>query len=329
MVSENSLVSVIIPVYKVERYLDACVESVVAQTYRDLEIIIVDDGSPDNCPAMCDAWAVKDSRIRVIHRENGGLSAARNSGMDVMHGDYVTFVDSDDVIEPDMINTMVEMMLFHKATIAVCASTIVDESGLHIIGRHHIETRSYNREDALHELLYSTDHIPNTAWGKMYDASLFTGEKKLRFPEGLNSEDYYFNAIAYWRSNLIYVDDRSKYRYRKREGSICTTDELSPHSFDKIAIAELANNQLVREGYADANALSYHLMLRCYDVLFTLLQMGIEGKVVRQYTQKLRDAAVPVYSDSTVSMSRKTRLWAFSHFPKLYYRINSMLSARG
>ena len=96
------LVSVIVPVYKVEKYLDKCIESIVGQTYENLEIILVDDGSPDNCPTMCDEWAQKDSRIKVIHKENGGLSSARNAGLDACTGDYIGFVDSDDWIEPDM-----------------------------------------------------------------------------------------------------------------------------------------------------------------------------------------------------------------------------------
>ena len=95
-------VSIIVPVYKVEPYLDKCVSSIVNQTYTNLEIILVDDGSPDNCPAMCDAWAEKDSRIRVIHKPNGGLSDARNAGMAVATGELMAFVDSDDWIAPDM-----------------------------------------------------------------------------------------------------------------------------------------------------------------------------------------------------------------------------------
>ena len=114
-------ISVIIPVYKVERYLDACVASVVGQTYPDLEIILVDDGSPDNCPALCDAWAAKDTRIRVIHRSNGGLSAARNSGLDVCTGDYIAFVDSDDRLGPETLERALraqqrsgaDLVLFH------------------------------------------------------------------------------------------------------------------------------------------------------------------------------------------------------------------------
>ncbi|MCH5320896.1 MAG: glycosyltransferase, partial [Eubacterium sp.] len=92
-------VSIIVPVYNVEKYLNRCVESIVKQTYTNLEIILVDDGSPDNCPAMCDAWAERDSRIKVIHKENGGVSSARNIGIDNADGDYISFVDSDDYVE--------------------------------------------------------------------------------------------------------------------------------------------------------------------------------------------------------------------------------------
>lgn len=105
-------ISVIVPVYKVEKYLDRCIESIVNQTYPDLELILVDDGSPDNCPALCDAWAERDERIRVIHKKNGGLSSARNAGMDVMCGKYVCFIDSDDWIELNFLEVL--RSLFEK-----------------------------------------------------------------------------------------------------------------------------------------------------------------------------------------------------------------------
>ena len=100
--NENRVISVIVPVYNVEKYLDKCVDSIVNQTYKNLEIILVDDGSPDNCPKMCDAWVEKDSRIKVIHKENGGVSSARNAGLKASCGEYIGFVDSDDFIQPDM-----------------------------------------------------------------------------------------------------------------------------------------------------------------------------------------------------------------------------------
>ena len=123
------LISVIVPVYKVEAYLDRCVQSIVDQTYRNLEIILVDDGSPDNCPAMCDAWAEKDSRIRVIHKENGGLSDARNAGMAVTAGEFVGFVDSDDSIAPEMYQMLLERMNADGSDIAACGVEMVFEDG--------------------------------------------------------------------------------------------------------------------------------------------------------------------------------------------------------
>ena len=120
-------VSVIIPVYKVERYLDACVESVIGQTYTDLEILLVDDGSPDCCPAMCDVWAEKDPRIRVIHRKNGGLSAARNTGIEAASGKFLIFTDSDDRMEPDAVRRAVEAQRKYDADLVLYNLTYVDE----------------------------------------------------------------------------------------------------------------------------------------------------------------------------------------------------------
>ena len=116
----NELISIIIPIYKVEEYLDECISSVINQTYTKLEIILVDDGSPDSCPKMCDDWAKKDSRIRVIHKTNGGLSDARNAGIEVATGEYIAFVDSDDYIKPDMIAKLYAALCKEEADISAC-----------------------------------------------------------------------------------------------------------------------------------------------------------------------------------------------------------------
>ncbi len=121
MLSEKQpLISVIVPIYKVEQYLNRCVQSIVDQTYKNLEIILVDDGSPDNSPAMCDAWAEKDDRIRVIHKENGGVSSARNAGLDAANGAYIGFVDGDDYIEPDMYAQLLQAIQKDSSDMAVC-----------------------------------------------------------------------------------------------------------------------------------------------------------------------------------------------------------------
>ena len=119
----SPLISVIIPVYGVERYLDRCLRSVVEQTYRNMEIILVDDGSPDNCPRMCDEWATKDGRIQVVHKCNGGLTSARKAGFDIAKGEYVLFVDSDDYIDSKMVEEMVEKAVETGCDITLCSYT--------------------------------------------------------------------------------------------------------------------------------------------------------------------------------------------------------------
>lgn len=120
MEDNKILLSVIVPVYKVESYLDRCVESIVGQSYRNLEIILVDDGSPDGCPEKCDDWAKRDNRIKVIHKQNAGLGFARNSGLDIATGEYVAFVDSDDYIENDMYRTLIDAACRHNADMVSC-----------------------------------------------------------------------------------------------------------------------------------------------------------------------------------------------------------------
>ena len=126
--NRSELVSIIVPVYKVEKYLDKCIESIVGQTYENLEIILVDDGSPDNCPAMCDRWAEKDSRIKVIHKENGGLSSARNAGLDACTGEYIYFLDSDDYIAENCIEMLFNTIISDGSDMCIGNLMSVDES---------------------------------------------------------------------------------------------------------------------------------------------------------------------------------------------------------
>ena len=124
---KNDLISVIVPVYKVEQYLNECIKSIINQTYKNLEIILVNDGSPDDCGKMCDIWAKKDNRIKVIHKKNGGLSDARNCGIDIANGKYIQFVDSDDLLELDMIDFLYTNIQKYNCDISICSNYIFDE----------------------------------------------------------------------------------------------------------------------------------------------------------------------------------------------------------
>lgn len=188
----NEKITVIIPVYNVEKYLARCVDSVINQTYKNLEIILVDDGSPDNCPKICDEYAEKDSRIKVIHKENGWISSARNAGMDIMTGEYVTFVDSDDYIKENMIEHMLGIMKKHDAEVVqVGYSSDEDEfckpneaySEEIIVGRENIKTFIRDKK------------IKVVVWGKLYKRNII---KDLRFLEGLKyAEDNEFGYRLY------------------------------------------------------------------------------------------------------------------------------------
>lgn len=189
---DNPLISIIVPIYNVEKYLPKCVESIAHQTYRNLEIILVDDGSPDRCGEMCDQYAVKDSRIKVIHKQNGGLSDARNVAIDVAKGEYITFVDSDDYISTYFIEFLFVLIRRTKADIAECSYVLFyEDSGMkNSCTPKFSEFRLYTGDNAIKNVFYQKN-LNCSAWGKLYKKSLF---KTIRYPKGLLFEDL---AIIY------------------------------------------------------------------------------------------------------------------------------------
>lgn len=213
-------ISVIVPIYKVEAYLDKCVQSIVDQTYTDLEIILVDDGSPDRCGDMCEAWAKKDSRIKVIHKENGGLSDARNAGMAIAAGEYICFVDSDDWINPRYVELLHTAVVKHQASVAACDVTPFYENDAVCTDiSQPIQCASYTSEAAIATLINGT-HFRAVAWNKLFRRDLLQGEQ---FPVGKYHEDEFFSyRILAKAETLVYVDV-PLYYYLQRSGSIMTS----------------------------------------------------------------------------------------------------------
>ncbi len=212
-----SKVSVIIPVYKVEEYLEECVKSVVQQTYQDLEIILVDDGSPDDCPKLCDEWAKRDSRIIVIHKENGGVSSARNAALDVCTGKYIIFEDSDDYFYEDAIEQLVKTIEHTQADMVIgnYENLLGDEV--------YMGTKNKLLEDGIidrkqyMERFYTFVPYYSQVICKLYRRELF---QELRYPLGRTSEDAYIALLIVNRCNKIATLKKSFGIYRQREGSI-------------------------------------------------------------------------------------------------------------
>lgn len=235
MADDGPLVSIIIPVYNVEPYLVEALESVRNQTYRNFEAIMVDDGSTDRSGAICDEYAAADTRFRVIHQENGGLSAARNAGMDVMRGDMIAFLDSDDALMPPFIERLVEAMLGAGADLAVCRYTDHRTTGNLIQSRRGqtfppLAAGTYGRIDALRALVDDTLNL--SVWNKLYRRKLWDG---LRFPVGHVCEDLDNIVWIFDHCETVAVVDESLYLYRLQRPESITGTRSAQHIEDTLS----------------------------------------------------------------------------------------------
>lgn len=211
-------VSIIVPVYNVEKYLKECIESIINQTYRDLEIILVDDGSTDGCPRICDQYEHQDNRIIVIHKKNGGLSDARNAGMAVMTGDHVLFVDSDDYVSVDMVDCMLQAALKHSADIVECdfIKTRLNGASSDVFQREKETTIChYSAEQALESLMQN--ELKQMVWNKLYTARSIEG---LLFEVGRINEDEFWTYQVFGRVSRLVRIQRELYYYRQQPESI-------------------------------------------------------------------------------------------------------------
>ncbi len=232
------LISVIVPVYKVEAYLDQCVQSIVDQTYKNLEIILVDDGSPDNCGAMCDAWAQKESRIKVIHQANAGAGAARNHGLRKAHGDLIAFVDSDDYLASNMYAHLYSF-IESGADIAECGHIDVTEDNISF-PEYSADAVTYTAEEAMR------CHIQDTAfrqliWNKLYRREMVSG---VFFPEGKKIDDEFFTYQVLGNASKLIRSCCCCYAYRQQAGSVM-------HNLDSSKRLQAVDAKVQRHQYVN------------------------------------------------------------------------------
>lgn len=212
----NEKISVVIPIYKVEKYLKKCIDSIINQTYSNLEIILVDDGSPDKCPQICDEYSQKDSRIKVIHKKNGGLSDARNYGIKVSTGRWITFIDSDDYVSNDYIEYLYKLLKENKSDISIVLPyEFSNYEKINIKNEREI-INVYDSRQGLIIMLYQKK-FDTSAWGKLYKKELFND---IEFPCGKLYEDISTIYKAILKSDKIVYSNQKKYYYLKRNDSI-------------------------------------------------------------------------------------------------------------
>jgi len=277
-------VSVIVPVYNVERYLDRCVGSIVGQTYKNLEIILVDDGSPDQCPEMCDAWGQKDARIKVIHKKNGGLGDARNAGLDVATGNLIGFIDSDDWCEPTMFERMVATYREYRTSIVVCDVWVDWENGW------PSETKCIGGNSPVWDRLKTAEafygeDFPAWMWNKVFERSLWNDVRfRAQLYEDIPVMRDFVNVI-----NGVAFTHSAEYHYVQRQNSIVNSEIKESHL--------VLLNEMI-EGYKCANNISERAALlarrevvwEAYCLLYKMIVTNILQEkqhemieVIRQY----------------------------------------------
>ena len=308
------LISIIVPIYKVEAYLDKCVRSIAEQTYENLEIILVDDGSPDSCPALCDAWAEKDRRVKVIHKENGGLSEARNAGLAIAAGQYIAFIDSDDCIAPEFIARLLEAIQAAGADVAECATAYVDENGSILRHRNTAPISEMGKMEALRRLVRE-DGIYQTVWNKLYRREVIAG---ILFEKGKYHEDDFWTWQVFDRIGKLAVVDCPLYFYLQRSGSIIGAG-YTPRRLDGLEARRLRMQNLQK--YEELACLTRQsLVLDCM-WHYQSAKAHLTGQARQDALKKVRQtmAACPAVPLGQLTSKQTHKVWylMFKTMPNL------------
>lgn len=286
-----SRISIVVPVYKVEAYLDVCVESLVSQTFRDIEIILVDDGSPDGCPQICDVWADRDERIRVIHQPNGGLSAARNSGIRAASGELIAVIDSDDRVDPDMLETMEKALTESAADIAVCGFVHeyegADGRGEEVLPGEGI----LSRKEALAKVAGPQGVVFIVAWNRLCRREIY---EKILFPEGKIHEDELTAHEILGAAERIVTVNRPFYHYLHRAKSIMSNEDREEDHINNAEFLALRWDYFREHGDED-------LLAPCFETFMSAYTMAVRD--LQKDSGKLKDR-VQTLSKKGQEMSR-------------------------
>lgn len=313
--------SVIVPIYNVEEYLDECIKSIVNQTYKNLEIILVDDGSPDHCPELCDIWAEKDGRIKVIHKENGGVSSARNAGLDAAAGDFIAFVDSDDFLDSDMYEIMLSQMREHNTDMAQCGIVRENADGsVEVWDSFEAPIVVMDNMQLLCSVGEAAGILPVSPCNKIFKAEVISG---IRYDESLKyAEDTLFNFAAARNINKAVIQNVPRYHYVNNSDS-ASHQEFSSSRFDEHKVMDIIFDMAAN----DNNVLQYCIKGDVLKSFRTIRQMIASNSCTDQFgiiRQRIIRHSKAIFHSGLYSKATKLKtllLWLMPGIYKILIRI--------
>ena len=305
-------ISVIIPIYNVEKYLKRCIESIIKQTYSNLEIILVDDGSPDGCAKICDEYKNKDERIVVIHKKNGGLSDARNAGLKVATGEIISYIDSDDYVDLDMYEKMTKAMEEKNADIVVCGTNIDYEDG-HTKVKCEKEEKSFNREEALIEL-NSFKSFDMAVWNKLYKREVVDN---IEFPVGKKREDSFVMYHYFARAKKVVIINQAKYHYFQRSNSISRGKNVT-HDYIE---GSKSQKEFFEKNFPDLNYVGNTAYAFSYIATYNRYiknELKMTNEMKKEFKKEVRKYLKDINGNSHISRSKKIQATLFSYSLFIY-----------
>ena len=315
----QDLITLIVPIYMVETYLDRCITSLVTQTYKNLEIILVDDGSKDNCPALCDEWAKKDERIRVIHRENGGLSAARNSGIDAANGEYLAFVDSDDFVSEEFIETLYQACKQTGSQIAQCRYEYVDGDKMTKDKEEVTEPMEvYSGREMIKGMSWRDGAYNVVAWNKLYHKSVFEG---VRYPEGRIHEDEATTHKLFYQAEQVAFVYRFLYGYYTGGTSI-TRDKFSKKRLDWEWAVRNRLTFLKERHEIEILILMYKIYMDgTIDLYYKTKEILQDKEAAKELMERMKATYKELKKCGGTSLKTRIGYWIFLANPMLYKKL--------
>ena len=320
------LVSIVVPIYNVEQYLEKCVESICRQTYENLEIILVNDGSPDHCGQMCEEYAKKDNRIKVIHKKNGGLSDARNSGVKLATGKYLLFVDSDDYIAKDLVEKTAAIAEKNNCDMVLYDYYYVEPDNVEIRSTIVPANKVISLEQEHTLLLAAT-----SACAKLFNREFYV-KANCPFPQGIYFEDLATTSIFFMRAKRVYYLKEPLYYYINRENSIMTGKNFEKSSHDKLVALEHILSAYKKEGKYEEyrQELEYLVFANEYFEPSKVLALaGEDGEYLEKYRKYMYETFPDIHNNKYVkNMEKKDKihLWILDH--KQYWMMRLLSKAR-